>query len=90
MRTKNINELRNYDVYSVKDMIADRIKQVRIRKNVSQPELAKLTGMSRTNIANLETGNHNLSIKNLYKICVALDVEVIDILPSISVVGDYY
>ena len=58
------------------------------REAISQSRLAELIGESRMAVANIENGRQQLPILLLYKICKALDVELMDILPSVSEVTD--
>lgn len=43
-------------IYSMKNMLGDYVRELRESKNLSQRDLARLSGVSNTYIANLETG----------------------------------
>lgn len=43
----------------------DRIKQLRLQKNISQEKLSCLTGFHRTYIGMIERGERNISISNM-------------------------
>ena len=43
----------------------DRIKQLRLQKNISQEKLSLLTGFHRTYIGMIERGERNISISNM-------------------------
>lgn len=43
----------------------DRIKQLRLQKNLSQEKLSFLTGFHRTYIGMIERGERNISISNM-------------------------
>ena len=43
----------------------DRIKQLRLQKNISQEKLSFLTGFHRTYIGMIERGERNISISNM-------------------------
>lgn len=43
----------------------DRIKQLRLQKNISQEKLSFLTGFHRTYIGMIERGERNISISNI-------------------------
>jgi transcriptional regulator with XRE-family HTH domain len=43
----------------------DRIKQLRLDKNISQEKLSFLTGFHRTYIGMIERGERNISISNM-------------------------
>ena len=51
---------------------------------LTQQGLANRVGVTRTTIANLETGRQHLTVEVLYAIMDALDVDVTDVLPSIE------
>ena len=52
------------------------IKQVRTEKGLTQQALAEMTGISRANIARLETSEKNPTVGTLEKVCKALGIEV--------------
>lgn len=53
-----------------------KIKEVRESKNISQEELSKKSGVSRTIISALENGKTNTTSKTLTSIAKALGVSV--------------
>lgn len=57
--------------------IGNEIKRVRIERNISQVELAKLTKMTQPAIARIESGNINISVGKLYDICRVLLIDKI-------------
>ncbi len=65
------------------------IRQTRIRKNISQAELARIARISNRTISSLETGkkDHGLSARALAKLCHALQVEQPDREQWFSLVG---
>jgi transcriptional regulator with XRE-family HTH domain len=56
--------------------IAMRIKIPRERQKISQEELAARSGISRGDLARLETGRHDPTITTLEKLAKALKVPV--------------
>lgn len=50
------------------------IRSIRVKKGITQSQLAELTGLSPTSISQIEKGIKRPSTKNLTKICEALDV----------------
>ena len=59
----------------IKEAIGTYIKTARAEKNISQHDLAMMTGIDRSYIANIELGKRNLSIIILYKISEALSIK---------------
>lgn len=53
-------------------IIGQSMKAKRIMKEISQEELAKLSGVSHASIARLETGRGNISLENLLLIMKSL------------------
>lgn len=65
--------------------IGERIKQLRMSQSggaVTQADLARLVGLERTSITNIEKGNQKVSLLALYRICEALKVSLADALPN--------
>lgn len=50
--------------------------QCRKDKKLTQEELAKLSGMSRTNITRFESGKYNPTLEMMVKIAAALDMKL--------------
>ncbi|OLN30113.1 helix-turn-helix domain-containing protein [Desulfosporosinus metallidurans] len=59
--------------------IGTRIKNERIRQNMSQERLAELTGLSNTHTSHVETGNTKVSLPTLVKIANTLSVSLDDL-----------
>jgi transcriptional regulator with XRE-family HTH domain len=58
-------------------------KNVRVRRHdraLSQERLAELSGLHRTYVGSVERGERNVSIDNMERLAVALDVSVADLL----------
>ena len=54
-------------------VLKNRLKAARAEKNISQSELANMTGVSRQTISSIETGQFNPTAKLALLICIALD-----------------
>lgn len=52
----------------------ERIRELRIKKGLSQEQLAELSGLHRTYISSLELGKRNVSLINIYVLAKALGV----------------
>ncbi len=56
--------------------LAAEVIRMRMARNLTQTQLAKLVGTSQPAIARLESGNHtNVTLAFLYRVARALDVE---------------
>lgn len=58
----------------------NRIAEVRTRKNLKQAELARRIGMSRGQLANIESGTRKIDLPELRNIARALECQVVDLL----------
>ena len=58
----------------VKLKIGKRIKELREKEEMSQKDLAYTADLDRSYIASIENGQRNVSIVNIEKIAIALDV----------------
>ena len=54
----------------------------RKKAGLSQEALAKLVGLSRTSIANVERGRQPVQLHSLYTMSSALAIEITDLLPA--------
>lgn len=58
--------------------LGERIKQLRKEAGISQEKLAELAGLDRTYVNSVENGKRNISIINMEKICIALEISLSD------------
>jgi len=55
---------------------------VREKKGISQEKLAELAGLHRTYVSNVERGRCNISLLNIEKLAVALEVPMGKLMPQ--------
>ena len=67
----------------IKVLFGRAIKEYRMKKGISQEELAELCGLHRTYISDVERGERNVSLVNIQKICNALEIRIYKIFKSI-------
>ena len=67
----------------MKTVFSEKLKAVRVIRDITQAELSKATGIDTSQIANFEFGNRKPSLDNLKKLCVGLNVSA-DYLLGIS------
>lgn len=53
-----------------------KVKEIRLAKNMSQGDLAKILGVHPTYISGIERGVRNMALKNIERLAKALDVSV--------------
>lgn len=56
--------------------LGERIKSIRISKNLTQNELAMECDFEKASLSRLESGQANPTIRTLYKLSKALDVPI--------------
>ena len=60
----------------MRGLIAEKIREARKSKGITQAELSKKINMHRNSIVNFEAGRRNPRVKDLIKIAKALSVPV--------------
>lgn len=56
--------------------IAFQISETRKRKNITQVQLAKKVGVPQSQIARIESGNHNVTFITLNRVASALNLRI--------------
>jgi transcriptional regulator with XRE-family HTH domain len=59
-----------------------RLRELRLKKSLSQEELAEEAGLDRTYVSGCERGKRNISILNIYRLAKALRVRPEDLIKS--------
>jgi transcriptional regulator with XRE-family HTH domain len=55
--------------------VGPRLQLERIRKKISQTELARRTGIAQANLSNIENGKQDITVSTFLQICLALDIK---------------
>lgn len=69
---KKIKSLKNeleLEYQNKSGIMGKNLKKLRLENDMTQTELSDLTGLSRTQVTNIELGNSQTSIKTLIKLC---------------------
>lgn len=61
-------------------LFGDNVQKKRKLKGLSQEELASLAGLHRTYIGMIERAEKNITLCNMEKIAIALNVDIIELL----------
>lgn len=61
---------------SVLKSFGDKVRQERLKRQLSQEEFAELVGLHRTYIGMVERGEKNITLKNIEKIAKALEISL--------------
>lgn len=67
---------------NIKEKIGLRLRELRISKGLSQEKFSFECSLDRTYIASIEQGKRNVSIVNIEKIAIALELSVSDFFNS--------
>lgn len=61
---------------TLKGLIGNNLRKVRIEKGLTQVELSEITGVDRSLITKIELGQHMASLKTFLRLVVALDCPI--------------
>ena len=61
-------------------VFAQRLRQIRQIKKLSQEELADIAGLHRTYVGSVERSERNISIDNMERLAKALEINIIELL----------
>lgn len=66
-------------VVDITKRFGNRVKELRLKKKLSQAALADRLGLHSTYISQVERGVRNMALKNIEKLAKALKVEIKDL-----------
>lgn len=69
----------------IKRLFGNTIREYRLKNNLSQEKLAELSGLHRTYISEVERGVRNISLENIHKICLTLNVKVYKVFKDMNI-----
>lgn len=58
----------------IKKKFGDNLRRIRLEKGISQEKLAEIADLHRTYVGSVERGERNISLVNIEKISVALEI----------------
>jgi len=64
------------DCKNIKSAFGEKLRSLRLSKNLSQEKVAELADLDRTYISSVELGKRNISIVNICRLAAALQVEI--------------
>lgn len=62
--------------------LAERIKQLRVKKGMTQLDVASKMGIDDSSYRKIESGRTNPTARTIYKLAIALDVSVFQLFPE--------
>lgn len=66
---------------SVLVRFGERLRSIRTKRGISQEKLAELAGLHRTYVSTMERGLRNVSLLNIEKLALALEVPMAKLMP---------
>jgi ribosome-binding protein aMBF1 (putative translation factor) len=76
-----VNRRKPIDPEQVQKGFGDRMREVRLRKGISQEALALICDVDRTYVGGVERGERNISLVNIYKIAQGLGIPAKELMP---------
>lgn len=70
------------DLANVFERFGLLLREIRRKAGISQEKLAELAGLHRTYVSGVERGLRNISLENIERLAVALDVEMASLMPK--------
>jgi putative transcriptional regulator len=64
------------DLHDVNKRIGELVRAERKALGLEQEELARLCGMTRVTICNIENGKANVTVRTIFNIAVALEIPI--------------
>ena len=59
-----------------------RLREIRLKKGISQERLAELAGLHRTYVSSVERGGRNISLENIDRLATALGEPMAKLMPA--------
>lgn len=73
----------------LRQLLAKRLKRLRLARGWSQEVLAELCGLHRTYVSDIEQGQRNIGLDNVERLAKTLDIPVSELLKEEDVTGRY-
>lgn len=67
-------------VWAARERLATRLRALRLARGLSQESLAELAGLHRTYVGSVERRERNVSIDNVERLAIGLNVDICDLL----------
>jgi len=68
--------------FNIVSVIAENVRQLRLKRCWSQEELADRCSLHRTYIGAIERGERNITVRTLFKIAEALECDALELLKA--------
>lgn len=71
------------------ELIGQKVKSLRKRRELSQEDLSDFLELSRSSISNIESGRHQVPLSTLYELSHLFKISIHDLIPSYDEVSDF-
>ena len=71
-------------IRNVKKDLADHLRDLRLDRNLSQEQAAKMCGLSKSYYCELENGVRNPTLEVLYRIALGYDIEMEELFHNVG------
>ena len=61
-----------------------RVRELRLERGLSQEAFAHAAGINRTYVGDVERGERNVALDNIYKLSRALDVRLVELFDGVD------
>ncbi|MDA8168717.1 MAG: helix-turn-helix transcriptional regulator [Nitrospiraceae bacterium] len=68
----------------IQKVFGKRVRELRLKKGLSQENLAEMSGLHWTYIGSVERGERNISLKNIKKISDALGIRMTELFEGVN------
>ncbi len=75
---------RTYEENAHRRAFGERVRELRLNRNLSQQKLAELAGLDRSYVNGAENGHRNVSLDSIHALATALDVEAADLFVRVA------
>jgi transcriptional regulator with XRE-family HTH domain len=82
-------ELKKNAEQVILETFGNNLKALREKKNLSQEAMAFIAGLSRSYYSEIELGKRNVSLVNITKIAIALEIDLNKLLSLIEIKKNY-
>jgi transcriptional regulator with XRE-family HTH domain len=67
----------------IERVVGKKIQAIRVKKGITQDQLAELTGLNRVHLYRLETGRQSMTLRTLKIIADTLSVRITDLVKGL-------
>jgi transcriptional regulator with XRE-family HTH domain len=64
--------------------LGSRIREIRLKKGITQNELANRCNFEKASMSRIESGRSNLTFRTMHKICKALDIHITELFSPLN------